>query len=53
MKLPNLINPIARALLTSRRRTQYVPKKKKKDESRKNKKWKKDVDKSFMYDKRG
>ena len=52
MKLPNLINPIARALLTSRRRTQYVPNKKKKDESRKNKKWKKDVDKSFMYDKR-
>ena len=51
MKLPNLINPIARALLTSRRRTQYVPNKKKKDESRKNKKWKKDVDNSFMYDK--
>ena len=51
MKLPNLINPIARALLTSRRRTQYVPNKKKKDESRKNKKWIKDVDKSFMYDK--
>ena len=52
MKTPYIINPIAKALLSSRRRTQYVPNKKKKDESRKNKKWKKDVDKSFMYDKR-
>ena len=51
MKLPNIINPIAKALLTSRRRTQYVPNKKRKDESRKNKTWKKDVDNSFMYDK--
>jgi len=51
MKLPNIINPIARALLTSRRRTQHVPNRKKKLQSRKNKTWKKDVDNSFMYDK--
>jgi hypothetical protein len=48
----SIINPIAKILLSSRRRTQVVPNKKKKDQSRKNKKWKKDVDKSFRYDKR-
>jgi len=48
----SIINPIAKILLSSRRRTQVVPNKKKKDQSRKNKKWKKDVDKSFMYGKR-
>ena len=52
MKIPYIINPIARTLLISRRRTQVVPNKKRKEESRKNKKWKKDVDKSFMCDKR-
>ena len=52
MKIPNIINPIAKVLLSSRRRTQYVPNRKKKEESRKNKKWKKDVDNGFMYDKR-
>lgn len=51
MKTPYIINPIAKALLSSRRRTQYIPNRKKKEESRKNKKWKKDVDNSFMYDK--
>ena len=48
----SIINPIAKVLLSSRRRTQIIPNKKKKDQSRKNKKWKKNVDKSFMYDKR-
>ena len=52
MKPYNIINPIARALALSRRRTQVIPNKKKKDKSRKNKTWKKEVDNSFMYDKR-
>ena len=51
MKPYNIINPIARALALSRRRTQVIPNKKKKDKSRKNKDWKKNVDNSFMYDK--
>ena len=37
MKPYNIINPIARALALSRRRTQVIPNKKKKDKSRKNK----------------
>ena len=37
----SIINPIAKMLLSSRRRTQVIPNKKKKDQSRKNKKWKK------------
>ena len=51
MKSYSIINPIAKVLLSSRRRTQVIPNKKKKDKSRKNKTWKKDVDNSFMYDK--
>ena len=51
MKPYNIINPIARALALSRRRTQVILNKKKKDKSRKNKTWKKEVDNSFMYDK--
>ena len=51
MKPYNIINPIARALALSRRRTQVIPNKKKKDKSRKNKNWKKEFDNSFMYDK--
>ena len=51
MKPYSIINPIAKALLLSRRRTQVIPNKKKKDKSRKNKDWKKDVDNSFIYDK--
>ena len=47
----SIINPIAKVLLSSRRRTQVIPNKKKKDKSRKNKDWKKDVDNSFVYDK--
>ena len=51
MKPYNIINPIARALALSRRRTQVIPNKKKKDKSRKNKTCKKEVDNIFMYDK--
>ena len=36
MKPYNIINPIARALALSRRRTQVIPNKKKKEKSRKN-----------------
>jgi len=52
MKPIDKINPIAKTLQDNLYRPRVVPNKKRKEESRKNKTWKKDVDNSFTYDKR-